>query len=139
MKRRDVAQAAALIAGGSLLAGRSALAGEKSAPEVQGMKGIVYSEAMQGKWKGKAGGHVPRISVDGRKVTVETRHGMSPAHYIVRHTLVGPDGVVLGEKTFSGTDAKALSVFELPSGFSGRIVATSFCNLHDFWISEAEV
>jgi len=64
---------------------------------------------------------------------------MSAIHYIVRHTLVTADGTVLGEHTFSGSDEKAVSTVTLPDGFSGKLIATSFCNLHDLWVSEMTV
>ena len=100
--------------------------------------GVVYTTANPGKWAKKAGSHAPVITVDGQKVTVETKHGMSPNHYIVRHTLVLADGTVVGAKTFSPED-KAVSSYTLPPGYRGVIRATSFCNLHDFWLTEATV
>jgi len=102
------------------------------------MKGIIYSEKEQGLWDGKAGSHAPVISVDGRKVSVETKHGMDPDHFIVRHTLVLQDGSLLGGKTFKPGDT-AKSEYELPEGYKGKISATSYCNMHDLWLSEAEI
>jgi len=61
---------------------------------------------------------------------------MSPAHYIVRHTLVLEDGTVAGAETFEPTAAEARSTHVLPAGYSGRIYATSFCNRHDLWVTE---
>ncbi len=108
-------------------------------------KGIVYTKQFPGKWSGKIGGHTPNITVEGNKVTVTTTHGMSEAHYIVRHTIVSKCGKVLGEKTFQPSDAEAKSVFELPDTKSKyawdttTLDATSFCNKHDLWIAEFEV
>lgn len=96
--------------------------------------GIVYTKDDPGKWSKKVKSHAPVATVDGKKVTVKTMHGMSEQHYIVRHTLVSKDGVVLAEKTLYPTD-KAVSVFEvekLPKSF----YVTSFCNKHDLWVSE---
>jgi len=139
MKRRNVAQAVLLATGGSLFAGRSILAQEKvKKTGVKFTDGIIYSKKSAGKWKGKEGSHAPKISVKDGKVTLTTKHGMSPTHYIVRHTLVS-EGVVLGEKTFAPTDKEAVSTFTLPTGFSGKLVATSFCNLHDLWITKSKV
>lgn len=101
-------------------------------------KGIIYTEEDQGKWQGKAGSHVPQVSVDGSRVTIKTNHPMSEPHFIVRHTLVLEDGTVAGAKTFTPADTPESS-HELPPGYKGRIYATSFCNLHDFWLSEAAV
>ena len=101
-------------------------------------KGIIYTKDNPGKWAKKVGGHLPIVTVDGNQVTIETKHGMSEEHYIVRHTIVSGNGEVLGEKTFSPTDEKALSVFKLEGKYS-VLYATSFCNKHDLWVSEFSV
>lgn len=107
-------------------------------------KGVVYTKEYPGKWSKKVGGHLPNVKVEGNKVTVTTTHGMTDEHYIVRHTVVSRSGDVLGEKTFSPSDAEAKSVFEL-SGADSKYVwdtrtlyATSFCNKHDLWVAEFE-
>jgi superoxide reductase len=108
-------------------------------------KGLVYTREYPGKWSKKIAGHVPNVNVEGNKVTVTTTHGMSEEHYIVRHTVVDKNGEVLGEKTFYPSDAQAKSVFELPDISSKyawdttTLFATSFCNKHDFWVTEFEV
>jgi len=100
--------------------------------------GIIYTARHPGQWAQKAASHAPVITVTGSSVQVETRHAMSPKHYIVRHTLVLADGTVLGGTTFTPVD-KPISAYRLPSGYSGIIRATSFCNLHDLWLSEHRV
>ena len=100
---------------------------------------IVYTNESPGKWDQKQGSHAPVMTVDGGKVTVKTNHPMSEKHFIVRHTLVLADGSVLGSKTFVGTDPEAVSQYDLPEGYSGLLYATSFCNLHDFWMSETKI
>ncbi len=62
---------------------------------------------------------------------------MSKAHYIVRHTVVAPNGKVLGEKTFSPSDNSALSVFEIDGKYK-KHYANSFCNKHDFLVASFE-
>ncbi len=99
---------------------------------------IIYSEDEPGRWPQKAGSHLPVITVNGKKVTVKTEHGMSEVHYIVRHTLVAENGDVIGEKTFYPTDEQAVSIFEIPDGYS-KLYATSFCNKHDLWLTEFEL
>lgn len=96
---------------------------------------IYYSEANQGRWKGKDKSHAPVITVEGKKVTVETKHGMSEVHFIVKHTLLSTEGEVLGEMVFTPKDEKAVSTFELKEE-PKHLVATSFCNLHDLWVTE---
>ena len=84
-------------------------------------RGVVYTSQNPGKWSKKVGGHLPNVNVEGNKVTVTTTHGMTDEQYIVRHTLVSGNGDVLGEKTFSPSDAEAKSVFEL-SGTHSKYV-----------------
>lgn len=105
----------------------------------QSFSGIVYTNANPGKWSKKIGSHAPLISIAGSKVTVTTAHPMSQEHYIVRHTLVLEDGTVAGAKTFYPMqDTKAVSKFELPTGYKAKFYATSFCNLHDLWVTESQ-
>ncbi|AGF80048.1 Desulfoferrodoxin [Desulfocapsa sulfexigens DSM 10523] len=124
-----------IIAASALVVGSVNFASAASAPYTN----IVYTAENPGKWDKKVGSHLPSITVEGSKVTLFTKHGMAAKHYIVRHTLVLEDGTVVGGKVFSGTDPEAKSSFELPAGYKGKIFATSFCNLHDFWVNEATV
>jgi len=100
--------------------------------------GIVYTSENPGQWAKKVASHAPQVTVDGDRVTIVTRHPMSATHYIVRHTLVLADGTVVGGTTFSPTD-KPESSYTLPAGYKGRVYATSFCNKHDFWLTETAV
>ena len=102
------------------------------------MLGIVYSKENPGKWSKKVAGHLPSIKIDGDKVSVETDHGMSNKHYIVRHTLVSEAGETIGSMTFTPAD-EAKSSYTLPKGYKGKLYATSFCNKHDFWLAETSV
>ena len=106
----------------------------------QPFTGIIYTPSNPGKWSEKAGSHAPQIHIDGRQVTITTPHPMSPDHYIVRHTLVLNDGTVVGAKTFfPGKDTKAVSTFTLPADYKAVWYATSFCNLHDLWVTEGQL
>jgi superoxide reductase len=132
--RRDFLKGS-LVAGSALL-----LTGVTSANATSAsFTNIVYTSDNPGKWGKKVGSHLPSITVDGSKVTVFTKHGMAEKHYIVRHTLVLEDGTVVGAKVFGPTDKEAKSSYELPAGYKGKFFATSFCNLHDFWVNEATV
>ena len=99
---------------------------------------IIYTKDNLGKWAGKEGSHAPQVEVNGSKVAVVTRHPMSSDHFIVRHTLVLEDGTYMGAMTFTPAD-KPESSYELPAGYKGKIHVTSFCNLHDFWLTEVVV
>jgi len=101
--------------------------------------GVIYTKDNPGKWGKKVGSHLPSITVEGSKVTLNTKHPMSTKHYIIRHTLILEDGTVAGAKTFYPDVKKAISAYELPAGYKGKIYATSFCNLHDFWVNESTV
>ncbi len=100
-------------------------------------KGIVYTKDNAGQWAKKVGSHAPVVTIEGNGVTVETKHPMSEAHFIVRHTLVLADGTVVGGKAFTPKD-KPVSTYTLPAGYKGDLYATSFCNLHDFWLTEVK-
>ena len=106
----------------------------------QPFTGIIYTASNPGKWSEKAGSHAPQINIAGRQVTITTPHPMSQGHYIVRHTLVLKDGTVVGGKTFSPPqDTSAVSTFTVPADYKGAWYATSFCNLHDLWMTEGEL
>ena len=100
--------------------------------------GVVYTKDQPGQWAKKVGSHAPEVKVEGGNVSVVTKHPMSEAHYIVRHTIVLTDGTVVGGKTFTPSD-KPVSTFELPAGYKGKAYATSFCNKHDMWLTEFTV
>ncbi|MES9930942.1 MAG: desulfoferrodoxin family protein [Candidatus Thiodiazotropha sp. 6PDIVS] len=99
---------------------------------------LVYTQKNPGKWKSKKGTHIPHFEITGRKIRVNTEHGQSERHFIVRHTLLLEDGTVVGANTFTANDAP-ISEYNLPAGYKGKIYATSFCNKHDLWVSEENV
>ncbi len=105
-----------------------------AAPASSLLNGIVYTRGNPGRWSGKVESHLPQAVVQGDRVFVETPHEMTQAHYIVRHTLATAQGEVVGEQTFSPSDQRAISQFQLPAGERSFYV-TSFCNLHDLWVS----
>ena len=101
---------------------------------------IVYTQKDPGVWDKKVGSHLPQVEVKGDQAVVQTLHPMTEKHYIVRHTLVDEGGNVVGAKTFSNTDKKAISRFKLPADSKGKtFYATSFCNKHDFWVNKVKL
>lgn len=134
IERRDFLKGSAVAVSALAVGlGSNALASESAA-----FSGIVYTKDNPGKWSAKVGSHAPEVKVEGGKVMVKTNHPMSDAHYIVRHTLVLADGTVVGATTFTSKD-KPESSYDLPAGYKGKIYTTSFCNMHDFWLTEAAV
>jgi len=134
IERRDFLKGSAVaVSALALGVGQNVMASEGAS-----YAGIVYTKDNPGKWEKKVGSHAPEVKVEGGKVMMKTNHPMSDAHYIVRHTLVLADGTVVGATTFTGKDQPESS-YDLPEGYKGKIYATSFCNLHDFWLTEASV
>jgi superoxide reductase len=133
--RRNFIKTSLIVAGGMAISS-TAFAAKKS---TTGTKGLIYSKDNAGMWAEKVGSHAPMVEVNGNIITLTTEHGMSERHYIVRHTLVAADGIVLGDKTFYPEDPKAVSTYELNEGSKGKYFATSFCNKHDFWVTEFEI
>ncbi len=137
--RRNFLKRSALLATGlAVVAPLMAKSGSEK-NKSNDLPGIIFTEKEQGRWEGKAGSHVPIVKVEGQKIILITAHGMSEEHYIVRHTLVDSSGRLLGSKTFYPADKVARSSYVLPSGFHGKLIATSFCNKHDFWLKEFSV
>jgi superoxide reductase len=128
--RRNFMKSSLVVSAGLIAAGVApASAAEKTKASI-----FYYSQKNQGRWEGKAGSHAPVVTIEGNKVTIETKHTMSPEHYIVKHSLLTSAGEVLGESVFFPTD-KAISTYEI-SGEHKELFALSFCNLHDLWVSE---
>ena len=130
--RRSFLKTSLLVAAGTAIGSSPAA----FAGSISRVPGIIYSSKDPGKWTSKVEGHEPKIDIKGKTITITTNHVMTEGHYIVRHTLVSENGKVLGEKTFYPTDKEAVSAFTLPSSHSSRLYATSFCNLHDLWLTE---
>jgi superoxide reductase len=101
--------------------------------------GLVYTKDYLGRWAGKEALHLPRVTVTGKELKIVTAHPMTKEHFIVKHTLLTPEGKVLGEKTFDYTDPAAESSYQLLPDLKGILWATSFCNLHDLWLTEVQV
>jgi superoxide reductase len=114
------------------------MARDDKPPFMVDFSGLIYTQENQGMWKNKAESHLPKIKINGDRITLTTDHGMSETHYIVRHTLVDENGKVIGAKTFYPTD-EPVSTYTLPEGYKGTLYATSFCNKHDFWVKEFEI
>ncbi|MBW1982397.1 MAG: desulfoferrodoxin [Deltaproteobacteria bacterium] len=129
-RRRDFIKTSLVMAGGMVLSSTAKVGASGS----EFPKGVIYTKDNPGQWSKKAATHAPQVKVEGKKVTISTPHPMSEKHYIVRHTLVTDDGKVLGAKTFYPVD-QPVSTYEVNVDKGSRLYATSFCNLHDFWIS----
>jgi superoxide reductase len=102
-------------------------------------KGLIYTKEAPGRWAGKEGAHSPVVTRKEKMVAIVTPHPMTKEHSIVKHTLLTSEGKLIGEKIFTNTDTAAESSFTLPEGFTGTLWATSFCNIHDLWLTEFTV
>ena len=80
-------------------------------------------------WAKKVGGHAPKVTVNGNKIKVETDHGMSSKHYIVRHTIVTLKGEVLAEKTFSPDDEAISELFKRGILMNKKSTGQNHCSL----------
>jgi superoxide reductase len=129
--RREFLKGSLVLAGAALVG--SAVPGQSAS---NFPAGLIYTQEAPGRWAGKEGAHLPKVTVEGKNVRVVTPHPMTQKHFIVKHTLVTAEGKFIGEKTFENTDPAAESSYELPEGFGGTLWATSFCNLHDLWLTE---
>lgn len=141
MDRRHFIRLVATGSSAAVIAPRSLLA---AIPE-QGLAGSVYYTAdAPGRWAGKAKTHLPVIEINrsGGNATVQivTPHEMKAyEHYIVKHVLFDKQFRFLNEKIFDPTkDTSPVSAFPL-GDYRGPVYALSVCNLHDSWLSSAEV
>jgi len=132
MQRRQLAERA--LAGAALAAALPIAAGAAS----DRYKNVVFTAADPGHWAGVEALHVPEVTVTGTLLTVKTPHPMSQPHYIVSHSVVLADGTFLDRTTFTWTD-QPVSTHTLPDGYTGRVIITSTCNLHDFWVKTITV
>ena len=133
MQRRQVTSRAlfgAAIAVAMPVAGRAAEAGH--------YENVIFTATDTGHWTGMEALHVPDTAVAGATLTIKTPHPMSQAHYIVSHTVVLEGGKFLDRKTFAYSD-QPVSTHTLPDGYKGRVIVTSTCNLHDFWVKVISV
>lgn len=131
--RRNFMKTSLVASAGLMTAVSSSMASSNTPKNI-----FAYSTADQGRWEGKAGSHAPVITGTDGKITVETKHGMSNEHYIVKHSIVTEEGEVLGENIFFPSDKKAISSYEI-KGKHTKLYALSFCNLHDLWVTEFSV
>jgi len=132
--RREFLKDSLIFAGAAVVGSAMEVQAASSFPAA-----LIYTKDAPGRWAGKEGAHAPKVTVEGRNIKVVTPHPMTQKHFIVKHTLITPEGKVIGEKTFANTDPAAESSYELPEGFRGTLWATSFCNLHDLWLTEFTV
>lgn len=131
MQRRNLAQAAIIGAAATAILPVAAQAAGRA-------ENVVFTEADPGHWAKVEKLHIPVTTVADGVLTVKTPHPMSAAHYIVSHTVVLEGGKFLDRKTFVPTD-EPVSMHTLPEGYKGKVIVTSTCNLHDFWVKPITV
>ena len=96
-------------------------------------KPMVLMEEKTADWKGEK--HVPKITIDGNKVTIDvgvsmgTPHPMTNEHYIMWIELICNDNCYKRQMLTPGMEPKAVFVVADPSG----LIAREYCNLHGLW------
>ena len=99
---------------------------------------FILNEEMEEKtadWKGEK--HVPKITIDDNKVTVDvgismgTPHPMTEEHYIMWIELICKDNCYKRQMLAPGMEPKAIFMVADTSGLKSR----EFCNLHGLWTS----
>jgi superoxide reductase len=133
MERRAFLSSALTGAAGLALAPHIANATDKS-----DLTNVIFTETDPGHWKGKEKLHVPLVEIKDGQLTVTTPHPMSEAHFIVSHSVVLENGDFLGRQTFTWKDAP-ISKHALPAGYKGKIIVTSTCNQHDWWVKNITI
>ena len=94
---------------------------------------MVLQEEKTADWKGEK--HVPKISIDGNKVTVDvgislgTPHPMTEEHYIMWIELICKDNCYKRQMLAPGMEPKATFVV----ADSSNLVAREYCNKHGLW------
>jgi superoxide reductase len=94
---------------------------------------MVLMEEKIADWKGEK--HVPKITIDGNKVTVDvgismgTPHPMTAEHYIMWIELICKNNCYKRQMLAPGMEPKATFVVADPTG----LVAREYCNLHGLW------
>ncbi len=136
MQRRHFVRNA--LAGAVSAAAVASVPGTAQAASDMGLTNIVFTEDDPGHFAKVAKLHVPEVHVEGGMLKVHTPHPMSEAHYIVSHTVVLEGGKFLSRTTFNWKD-KPTSEHKLPEGYKGKVMVTSTCNLHDWWLKEVSV
>ena len=82
--------------------------------------------------------HVPKITVEGNKVTVDvgismgTPHPMTMEHWIMWIEIMCKDGCYERRFLNPGDEPKATFTVANPEGLKAR----EYCNIHGLWISE---
>jgi superoxide reductase len=133
MNRRHAATSALTAAAASLI-----LPAAARAQSMHHEKNVIFTADDPGHWSGVEALHIPVTTVADGVLTVKTPHPMTAPHFIVSHTVVLAGGKFLDRKTFTYTD-QPISTHTLPAGYTGKVIVTSTCNLHDFWVKTITV
>jgi len=131
MQRRNIAKS---VFAGAAIAVLPVAARAETDPNAN----VIFTQDDPGHWAGVESLHIPIVTISGGTMTIKTPHPMSEPHFIVSHTVVLADGKFLDRKTFTYKD-EPVSTHVLPAGYTGPVIITSTCNLHDFWVKTMSV
>ena len=110
------------------------LGGKEKAPKCCGEK-MTLMEPKTADWKGEK--HVPKITIEGNKVTVDvgvsmgTPHPMTEEHWIMWIDLFSQDNCYKRKFLKPGDEPKTTFVVASTEG----VWAREYCNLHGLWKS----
>ena len=94
---------------------------------------MVLMEEQTANWKEQK--HVPKITINGNKVTIDvgvsmgTPHPMTEEHYIMWIELICKDNCYKRQMLAPGMEPKAVFVVDDTSSLAAR----EYCNLHGLW------
>jgi superoxide reductase len=123
-------------AGGTVFLPRVVLAKAKPDALASPLAGaLYYTEEDQGRWAGKAGGHLPMVTRKGSVLTIRTKHPQNGfKHYIVKHLVLDRDFKVIADTRFNPWRDDPVSTVDVYSA-EDVVYAVSVCNIHDAWLT----
>ena len=98
-----------------------------------------FSARKSGKWKDKAGDHMPQYNVTKDKkfiyidVTVSLTETRASSHYVECIVLTDHNNKEMQKKTFMKGERNFSAKFKLPKDYKSYVYVISKCSLHDMW------
>lgn len=127
--------AAAVGTGGTVFFPRFVLAAPPAPPSSPLAGALYYTQEKQGRWAGKAKGHLPMVTRKGSVITLKTLHPQDGfKHYIVKHLVLDRDFKIVADTRFNPWRDDPVSTADV-FGLKDVVYAISVCNIHDAWLA----